>query len=177
MRKFLVLGILIVFLTTGLGFGQQIPAQQEQQDEGQPVVFQLFGTTWIPITGKSLGTFSDLGVSIILIWARDMNGIGGIIEILLIANQDLTKTEVLGGWIKAYTPDEQGFYLKENSKELNLLGKKDETYEKLEWRGYDDQNGNPILEFYLIKKDGSKEVVRTIDIRKFVEENFQNPEK
>jgi hypothetical protein len=112
-----------------------------------------------------------------MVWARDMNGVAGIMEMLLIINQDVSQYEVVGGWIQPYSDDEQGFYLKESGELSDLMTKKGETGDQLEWRGREDQDGNPILEFYLKKKDGSQEVLRAIDIKKFVEETFKDEEK
>lgn len=183
MRKFLVLGILLAFLTAGFVSGQEFSLQQEQQEQGQPLVFQYFGTTWIPLSVKVLASFDALGVKVVMVWARDMNGVAGIIEMLLIVNQDASQYEVVGGWIQPYSDDEQGFYLKESGELSDLMKKKGEAGEQLEWKGYDDQEGNPILEFYTLNAGGPtggaalKVVVRTIDIKKFVEEHFKALEK
>lgn len=192
MRKFLVLGILVLSLAFAANaiVRRGVSNQQEQQEQGQPVSFNLFGITWDAAAVQTLGYFSDLGVSIVKVWAKDRSGVAGVAEILLIVDvQDATKRMVLGGRIRVGQADEQGFVRWEREASLPpigpwfMTGKKQEAGEWLEWRGYDDPNGDPILEFYTINTGGPtggaaiKSIVRTINIKKFVEEHFKTPEK
>lgn len=176
MRKISGILCLVLFLTAALGFGQETPAVQPAQQESQPLIFQLFGTFWLPLSGEILASLDDLGVKVAIIWARDMDGTAGIAGLLIILREGLNdyKYKIVGGWIQPYSSDEQGFYLKESGKLSDLMKKKGEAGEELEWRGREDKDGNPILEFYLAKKDGSEEVLRVVDIKKFVEENFKD---
>ncbi len=179
MRKIFGMLCMVLFLMAGLSFAQEVPAAQPAQQEDQPLVFELFGTSWYPLSGKVLQSFDDLGVKVLLVWARDMNGTAGMVELLLIIGGDPNNPtcQIFGGWIQPYSVDEQGFYLQENGDLSGLMNKKGDTGDQLEWRGINDKDGNPILEFYLKKKDGSEEILRDIDIKKFVAEYFKNPQK
>ena len=157
MRKFLVFGILFLFLTAGLGFSQSEP------------YVQLFGNKWAnyykPFLLKS---FDELGAKLYLFIRRDLNGKGGLVEILFL--QKGSTGRILGGWIKPYSSEEQGFVKLENGKWF-LSEQKKEKGEELEKREYYNKKGDPILEFYL-KESGA--IIRTINIKKFVEENFKD---
>ena len=165
-RKFLGILCLISFLAIGLGFSQS--AQGEKEPIPEPYV-QLFGNQWVdycrPLLLKS---FDELDAKVYLFIRRDINGKGGLVEVLFLKKGSTGR--ILGGWIKPYSSEEQGFVKLENGKWF-LSEQKKERCEELEKREYYNEEGDPILEFYL-KKSG--EIIRIINIKKFVEENFED---
>lgn len=186
MKRFLAFGVLFAFLAAGLVFGQG--TQQAQENQGQAYQeISLFGVQWLLFSGKVLGTPEELGATVALFYVRDKAGIAGIAEFIVIMNAEGTKWKIVGGWIKPYSDDERGFFWEtriyptppgvEAYKDLILLQKKKDAGSQLQWRGLEDKDGNPILEFYLKLNDGSEQVVRSIDIKKFVEEYLKDPGK
>lgn len=129
--------------------------------------------SWRALTGEKIGSFDDLGVDIVIIWARDTNSKAGIIEIAVIAHREKKEFKILYGWTQPYSDDEQGFYWDENDK-LIRLDKKGIIGRELEIKGERDKDGNPILILYIRNtQDNSETIIRTIDIKKFVE-NFKD---
>lgn len=166
MKRILVLGILFGLIFTGLSFGQ-----------GQPLIFQLFNNSWKALIAEKIGALDDPPIDLVMIWARDLNNRAGTIEIVVLLHRDKKEFRVVYGWIQHYSDDEQGFFLDEQGKFILLDKKKDAGWE-LEAKADYDQMGNPTLYFYLEKKGDpeSPKLVRTINIKEFVEENFKDKE-
>ena len=82
MKKLLVFGILFLFLTVGLGFSQSV--QEKKKAIPEPYV-QLFGNQWAnyyrPFLLKS---FDELDAKLYLFIRRDLNGKGGLVEVLFL---------------------------------------------------------------------------------------------
>ncbi len=173
MKKFLGVLCLILFLA-GLGLSQETQPTKTQE-RGQPMVIQLFGISWSALTGQKLGSFDDLNADIVMLWAKDKDNIAGIIEIAIITSRDKKTFRILYGWIRPYSLDEQGFFLDENG-ELILLEKRKDIGWELESKGGYNQEGNPVLIIYLKETSNpeSEKVIRIIDFKKFVEENFKD---
>lgn len=175
MRKFFGILCLVLFLTAGFGFGQEAQQNQEQSQPAPAPFFVLFGNQWVYYGNPQLiQSFDDLGAQLYVVLLRDQNGMGGFVELIYIVKEN--KAVLVCGWIKPYSSEEQGFVLMDENSNFQwfLMQEKKVNGEQLEWRGLEDQEGNPIMTFYVKKKDGSEIKVRDIDIKKFVEKNFKD---
>lgn len=169
MKKILVLGILVGFLFIGFAVGQQ-----EQQKQGQPLpapFIVLFGNQWFYYDEpKLIESFDELGVQLVLIKIADQNGMGGIVELISIVNVKSNMEQFIAGWIKPCSSEEQGFVLKENG-DWFLTDEKKVKGEQVDWKPDYNQEGNPVMIFYLKKKGEADElIIRIFDIKKFAEE-------
>ncbi len=175
-RKFLVLGILLTFLTAGFTFGQGVPVQDQEKQEGQPVpapYLVLFGIQW-DICGYGSGyEIKELGVTTGIIFVKDKNSILGIAAVIAITKGNISIP--IAGWFKLATPEEQGFVI--NDVGESIFTKTKAEGEMMVPRSGKDQNGNHVIVFYLVKKSGERELLKFVEVKQFVEENFQNPEK
>ena len=111
MRKFLVLGILILSLAlaTDAIVRRGVPNQQEQGQAVPAPYIVLFGTQWDKCGIGPTQFFDDLGIRVGIIYVRDRNYQLGIVDLLVIGKDD--KEIPIAGWKKSYTDEEQGFIL------------------------------------------------------------------
>lgn len=174
-RKFLLLGILLTFLTAGLVFGQGIPIQ-EQQEQNQPVpapYLVLFGTQWDLCGYGAAKEIKELGVTVGIVFVKDRNSMLGIIDLIVIVKD---KKEIpVAGWINSFTPQEKGFVINDAGEPILTKAKADG--EVMLTKSGQDKNGNYFIVFYLTKESGQPEVLKWIDINKFVADNFKDPGK
>jgi len=164
MRKFLVLGILFVFLTVGLAF-----VQEQQQEQGQAVpapYLVLFGTQWDKCGIGPTQYFDDLRLRVGIVYVKDRNSRLGIMDLLVIGKDKDGPEIPIIGWKKSYTEEEQGFIF-----ETGTLTKTQAENEALIYRLGKDQDGNPVLVFLHLKKGIDQPLfVKYIDLKKFDEE-------
>jgi len=186
MKRFLALGILLAFLATGLVFGQE--QQQQKQEQGQSIVFQLFGVSCIPYAGQVIKAFDDSGVVLYRLFVRDVKGVAGSAEIIVLAKKDSSKFIILCGWLNSWRSDEIGFARVESDATLTLSGpwfmtKSKEDGEQLEdlWENQDPDNIILTLSLLTTKYDDAtkqettdRKEIKRFDIRKFIEENFKD---
>lgn len=190
MRKIFGILCMVLFLIVGLSFGQIIdvnrPAAQENQGQSYQEI-QLFGTQWVIEKGKVLEVYNELDAAVVWLLLRDKAGVAGFAEIVVITKLDGSRWEIVGGCLKPSSSEEQGFYLmaydnfkNQKDKLSALLEPKGKSGLQLIWEGYEDANGDPILEFYILNTGDPtggmaiKNIVRTINIKKFVEEHFKD---
>jgi len=184
MRKFLVLGILFGLFMAGLGFGQNANSTQEQNQPVPAPYLVLFGTQWDQCGYGGTYAIKDLGIEIGVVFLRDRNNVLGIIDLIVIVKDN--KTIPLAGWLKSFTSEEQGFIIEDPTIDKPILTKTRAEGETMIFKSGKDQNGDPVIVFFLLKKEFDpatneevikREALKFIDIKKFVEENFKDPGK
>lgn len=168
MRKILGILCLLSFLAiTGFSQGLSVPA---------PFLRLFPGSQWAQYNDlKVLESFDELNVKLGYVLFVDQTNTGGFVELLVLASGD--KKIILAGWAMPRTELEQGFIKVDRGifpiDGDELLTKMKKEGEALIWKLGVDQFGNSVLVFFFCKREPSQRyLVKFIDVKEFVEENF-----
>lgn len=173
MKKVLLIGILTLFFA--IPALSQIISPEEDQSVPAPFI-RLFGTQWALQVKETIKLFDDLGIKLEYIFIRDLNSRAGIVKLLVVSKGE-DKEKFVGGWIKPFTQDEQGFSKMKGDWYLTKTLKEGEN---LEWELGQDKDGSPLIIFYLNQKEYNKStktttnyrmIIEHINVKKFIEEN------
>lgn len=171
MKKFLISGILVVFLfAMGFVFVQEADTTEK---EGIPQIIQFQGVNWIVLKPVPVRSFDDLDAELTFLLVGDMDRLVGTADFLVLANKDGGNLHILAVWYNTYKlEDMRGWVIKDDGKPLET-----KTYtegEYLQCMEDKDEEGNLVLKFFWHERGAEPELVRTINIRKFVEEKFKD---